>query len=82
MSRSHRRNAVIKDHSKGGKAFANRRVRRRQDVGNHGEYRKHSDSYDISDFCFRCDKPEDTIGYRLADTDAEREEAVRNRYFF
>ena len=58
MARSFRKEPVVKDHSTGMKAIANRTLRRRLkevsfDVANGNSYRKVVCSYDICDWWFR-----------------------------
>ena len=58
MARSYRKNPVVKDHTKGMKAVASRRLRRRCKsasfgIANGNAYRKQFCSYDISDWAFR-----------------------------
>lgn len=61
MSRSYRKQPVWKDHQKGMKKFANRKVRRalNQDFDlhlPHRSYRKYFCSYDICDYCSFVDR--------------------------
>lgn len=54
MSRSYKRNPVVKDSNRGMKNCANRKVRRcTTDLKDGGSYRKVFCSYDISDYSFR-----------------------------
>jgi hypothetical protein len=58
MSRSFRKNVYIKDHNDGMKKMANKRLRAKlragEEIADNGGYKKHFDSYDISDFNFDC----------------------------
>ena len=56
MSRSYKKNPVCTDGSphttKESKKFANKKVRRHEDIPNGSAYKKVSDSYDIHDYIF------------------------------
>ena len=58
MSRSFRKNVYIKDHNYGMKKLANKRLRAKlrfgEEIASSAAYKKHSDSYEISDFSFDC----------------------------
>ena len=64
MSRSYRKNPVIKDgrfnrdNGKHGKKFANRKVRRSKDTFQHKDYKKLYCSWEINDYEFRMSKEE------------------------
>lgn len=54
MSRSYKKNPIIKDKTKGMKQIANRKVRNYNgDLANGSSYKKIFQSYDISDYSFR-----------------------------
>lgn len=54
MSRSYKHELVIKDHNKGAKNFANRRVRRfRGEIADGSSYRKITERWDICDWKMR-----------------------------
>jgi len=54
MSRSYKKTPIVKDHTRGMKAVANRKFRRKSIVvANGNAYRKVVCSYDISDWAFR-----------------------------
>jgi hypothetical protein len=55
MSRSFKHNAVIKDHTKGEKKRASKRVRK-LDLASGGNYKKAFESWKIHDYKFRFDK--------------------------
>ena len=52
MSRSYRRNHFVKDHNKGQKDLANRKLRRTNKLTplKGGDYKKYSEQWDICDF--------------------------------
>ena len=52
MSRSYKKHAIIKDHNKGMKTIASRRIRRKglEEVPNGNAYKKLFEQYDICDF--------------------------------
>lgn len=52
MSRSYKKTPIVKDHTRGMKACANRKVRRMKDVPQFGGYKKCFCSYDICDWWF------------------------------
>ena len=52
MSKSYKHEPCYKDHVKGSKRLANRRVRRTKDVLNKGDYKKIYEQYNISDYKF------------------------------
>ena len=55
MSKSYKKNPVCKDpNNKYMKRFANKTVRHAGDVPNGKAYRKYFQSYNISDYSFRC----------------------------
>lgn len=61
MSRSYRKQPVCKDHNRGMKQIANRKVRRALNrdldlVLQHRSYRKYFCSYDICDYCSLIDR--------------------------
>lgn len=61
MARSYRKNPVWKDHNKGMKQIANRKVRRalrrNHEISlSHKSYRKYFSSYDICDYCSLIDR--------------------------
>lgn len=59
MSRSYKKNPIIKDKNKGMKKHANKKVRRNSlEIPSGKAYRKVFDSYDISDFLFRATESE------------------------
>lgn len=64
MSRSYRKNPIIKDgrfnrdKGKHGKKFANRKVRHSKDVLQYSDYKKLYCSWEINDYCFRMSKEE------------------------
>lgn len=53
MSRSYKKTPIVKDHTKGMKQLANRKVRRQKDVPQFAGYKKLFCSYDICDWVFR-----------------------------
>jgi hypothetical protein len=53
MSRSRKKHPIRKDHCKGEKREANRKVRRTLDVSDGKAYRKIYESWDISDWRYR-----------------------------
>ena len=54
MSRSYKKNPIVKDRNKGMKQIANRKVRNyKGDLANGKAYKKVFESYDISDYAFR-----------------------------
>lgn len=58
MSRSYRKHPVWKDHNRGMKAAANRKVRRALNRNydlelKHSKYKRYFCSWDICDYCFR-----------------------------
>ena len=54
MSRSYKKNYIVKDKNRGSKRFASKAIRRfRGDVPKGKAYRKVFESYDISDYAFR-----------------------------
>ena len=53
MSRSYKKNPVVKDKGKNEKRFANKKVRRTKNVPNGGAYKKVYNQYDICDYCWR-----------------------------
>lgn len=64
MSRSYRKNPIIKDgrfnraKGKHGKKFANRKVRHSEDILQHTNYKKIYCSWEINDYCSRMSKEE------------------------
>lgn len=54
MSRSYKKNPVVKDHNKGMKNLANRKLRRKKYdyLLQGGAYKKHFEQWDISDYLF------------------------------
>ena len=53
MSKSYKYTPIYKDHVKGAKREANRRVRRLNDLPSGGAYKKYYDQYNISDYKFQ-----------------------------
>jgi hypothetical protein len=58
VSRSYKKHPIAKSISKGGKKFANRKVRNTEDIPNGNKYRKVSQSWDIVDQVSRYSKQE------------------------
>jgi hypothetical protein len=54
MSRSFKKEKIVKDHNKGMKQFANKKVRCSDDIPSGNSYKKVFNSWDISDYSFRC----------------------------
>ena len=50
MSRSYKKNAVIKDHTKNMKRIFNKKVRKEKNIPNGAYYKKANCSYEICDF--------------------------------
>lgn len=50
MSRSYRKNPIVKDHISDSKKWANRKIRNLEDIPSGGAYRKHYPQYDICDW--------------------------------
>ena len=50
MSRSYKKNAVIKDHTKNMKRICNKKVRKEKNIPNRAYYKKANCSYKICDF--------------------------------
>lgn len=66
MSRSYKKNPIIKDRNKGMKQIANKKVRNYKGyLANGKAYKKVFESYDISDYAFRT-----TYNQHLADVEA------------
>ena len=84
MSRSFKKNVWVKDKNKGMKRLANKRVRQamkkdKVDCGSH--YKKHFNSYDISDFKFDCSFEEFLKWHWTRDMDIQESLAEWERMF-
>lgn len=80
MSRSYKHEPVYKDHSKGMKTIAARRLRRKplEAIPNGGGYKKFFDPYNISDWSTRKTLNEELTSYRdLYDRELTDEEKIR-----
>lgn len=54
MSRSYRKNEIVKDRNKNEKRFANKKIRRSTDIPNGKKYKKFYPQYDICDWIVHC----------------------------
>ena len=84
MSRSFRKNVWIKDKNKGMKRIANKRVRqamKKGEVASGSHYKKHFDSYDISDWKFDCSFEEFLKWWWTTDMDKETALATWERMY-